>query len=91
MSGASRSAPAARGTVQLRLPRMTERADATLINAAFDMLERADAQDIKTGQTPVFGAVILISRPGGIAYQLTVADNGAVTVTPVPPGAVPSP
>ena len=92
MSGvAGMRAPAGRASVSLRLPRMMGRADPALINSGFDLLERADGQNLKNGSTPALPAIILISRPGGIAWQLTVTDDGQLTVSLVPAGAVPAP
>jgi hypothetical protein len=76
----------------LQLPRAREPAvDRVLFNNACDMLERADAANVKAGGTPAHNAIILISRPGNIAWQLTVSDAGALSVSQVPAGAVPGP
>jgi hypothetical protein len=77
-------APAARGTIGLRLPRAADRVDPTTVNNAFDLLERADGANVKTGQQPTFSGIVLLSAPGRIGYLLEVADDGALQVTQLP-------
>ena len=43
--------------------------EAALFNNACDLLERADAGNVKIGGTPAHDALILISRPGRIAWS----------------------
>jgi hypothetical protein len=78
-------APAGRGaTLALRLPRVIERYDPALLNSALDLIERADATSVKTGQQPTFASVVLLSSPSQIAYLLTVDDAGALLVEQLP-------
>lgn len=86
MSGSgTHSAPVARGTQPLRLPRVRGQSpDAIQINAAMDLIERADATNVKALEQPTFPGVVLLS-PSRIGYLLTVNDAGALVVTQLPP------
>lgn len=85
MSG-THNAPTARGATQaLRLPRMRGQSpDAIQVNAAMDLIERADASNVKTLMQPTFPGVVLLS-PSRIGFLLTVTDAGALVVTQLPP------
>jgi hypothetical protein len=85
MSG-THNAPTARGATQaLRLPRVRGQSpDSIQVNAAMDLIERADASSVKTGQQPTFPGVVLLS-PSRIGYLLSVNDAGALVVTQLPP------
>jgi hypothetical protein len=85
MSG-THNAPAVRGTQALKLPRMRGQSpDAIQLNAALDLIERADATNVKALEQPTFPGIVLLSSPGRIGYLLTVNDAGALVVTQLPP------
>jgi hypothetical protein len=76
--------PAARGTTALRLPRAPGLDPGSVaINTALDLIERADAANVKTGQQPAFPSVVLLS-PSRIGYLLTVDDAGVLHTTQLP-------
>jgi hypothetical protein len=84
MSG-THNAPTARGTQALRLPRTRGQSpDAIAVNSAMDLIERADASNVKTLMQPAFPGVVLLS-PSRIGFLLTVTDAGALVVTQLPP------
>lgn len=79
------SAPVARGTQPLRLPRVRGQSpDAVQINAAMDQIERADATNVKALQQATFPGVVLLSSPGRIGFLLTVDDAGVLHTTQLP-------
>jgi hypothetical protein len=77
-------APAGRGTLTLRLPRVDARYDPALLNTALDLTERADGTNVKHGQQPTFPGIVLLSSPGRIGYLLTVDDAGSLHVEQLP-------
>jgi hypothetical protein len=79
-------APAVRSAaLTLRLPRARGLDQGSqAINAAFDLIERADANNVKTGQQSTFPGIVLLS-PSQIGFLLTVTDAGALVVTQLPP------
>jgi hypothetical protein len=87
MSGSH--APPTRGiSSPLRLPRVPAsqwNETNVAINAAFDLLERADTASVKAGQQPTFPGIVLLSSPGRIGFLLTVSDAGALQITQLPP------
>ena len=84
MSG-THSAPVIRGTQTLRMPRVRgQNPDSIAVNAAFDLIERADAANVKTGEQPTFPGIVLLSSPGRIGFLLTVDDAGVLQVTQLP-------
>lgn len=73
-----------RGTQPLRLPRVPLSAPgAQTVNNAFDLLERADSQNLKVGQAAA-AVVVLLQSPDGVTWQLSVDNNGALTVQQAP-------
>jgi hypothetical protein len=49
-----------------------------------DLIERADATNVKALAQPTFPGVVLLS-PSRIGFLLTVTDAGALVVTQLPP------
>ena len=67
----------------LRLPRANIGVvKASDFDNAMQMIERADAVDVKLGQTPTFPAVILVASDGS-TWRLVVEPGGALATTPV--------
>jgi hypothetical protein len=84
MSGYQR--PRTHSAPAVKLPRLPDGQNAEIINGAFVLLERADAQNAKNNLEPAFPSVLL-QAPDGSTYRLSVAKAPApyLVLTLVPP------
>jgi hypothetical protein len=72
------------GRGRMELPRVQFAPVSAAINSAFQIIEIADAQNLKTGQEAQVPSVLLTDR-NNVTWRLTVNTDGTLSVLQVQP------